>query len=62
MSLLPIISNHQYGSRNAKVYKDSLGNFGVLVYDSVDDYNGYESFAELESAKTFAEDWILRVT
>lgn len=61
MSMLPIISDYQEGTRNAKVYKDNNGRFCVIVYDSIDDYNGFESFDNIDSAERFAEDWILGV-
>ncbi len=59
MNVLPIISDYQEGTRNAKVYKDNSGRFSVIVYDSVDDYNGYESFDNIDDAEDFAEDWVL---
>ena len=36
------------------------GNYGVLTYDSADDYNGFESFGSEEDADNFAEDWVLK--
>jgi len=62
MNLMPIISNYQDGTRNAKVYRDSSKRFCVLIYDAFDDYNGYESFEDLDIAERFAEDWIMRVS
>ena len=58
--MMPIISNYQEGTRNAKVYKDANGSFSVIVFDAVDDYNGYESFYNIDDAEDFAEDWVLR--
>lgn len=58
MQLLPILSNYQDGTRNAKVYRTRNGEWGVLVYDSADDYNGYASFDSEELAENFAEDWV----
>jgi hypothetical protein len=55
-----ILSNHQEGTRNAKVYKDASGSFSVIVFDAEDDYNGYESFPTIDDAEDFAEDWVLR--
>ena len=60
MQLLPIISNYQEGTRNAKVFKTRNGEWGVIVYDSQDDYNGFDSFATEEAAECFAEDWVLK--
>ncbi len=58
--MFPILSDYQEGTRNAKVYKAAAGNYGVIVYDADDDYNGFESFATEELAEQFAEDWVLR--
>ena len=57
-SLLPILSNYQHGTRNAKVYQTHSGEYGVLVYDSQDDYNGFASFEYEDDAESFAEDWV----
>ena len=57
---MPILSNYQEGTRNAKVYKDAIGNYSVIVYDADYDYNGYESFPSINDAEDFAEDWVLR--
>ena len=57
--LLPIISNYQEGTRNAKVYRTSNGEWGVIVYDAQDDYNGFASFVSEEQAENFAEDWVM---
>lgn len=59
MSLSPILSNYQSGSRNAKVYKTTEGEFGVITFDAQDDYNGFASFKTEELAENFAEDWVL---
>ena len=59
--MTPILSNYQEGTRNAKVYKDASGKFSVIVYDSIEDFNGYESFHNIDDAENFAEDWVLRV-
>ena len=58
--MMLILSNHQEGTRNAKVYKDASGSFSVIVFDAEDDYNGYESFPTIDDAEDFAEDWVLR--
>ena len=57
---MPILSNYQEGTRNAKVYKTASGDYGVIVYDAQDDFNGYESFQRVNDAEDFAEDWVLR--
>ncbi len=57
--LMPIISNYQEGTRNAKVYRTTNGEWGVIVYDAQDDYNGFASFSFEEDAENFAEDWVL---
>jgi hypothetical protein len=58
-SLMPILSEYQNGLRNAKVYKTTGGDYGVIVYDANDDYNGFQSFNNEEDAEIFAEDWVL---
>jgi hypothetical protein len=58
--MTPILSNYQEGTRNAKVYKDASGHYSVIVYDAVDDFNGYESFLTIDLAEDFAEDWVMR--
>jgi hypothetical protein len=58
--MTPIISNYQEGTRNAKVYKNANGDFAVIVFDAENDYNGYESFHNIDDAEDFAEDWVLR--
>ena len=60
--MTPIISNHQQGSRNAKVYKTSNGGYGVVVFDAETDYNGFQSFDSIDLAEDYAEDWVLRET
>lgn len=59
MNLLPIISDYQQGTRNAKVYKTTSGEYGVIVYDAETDYNGFDSFDIVDDAEDFAEDWVL---
>jgi hypothetical protein len=58
--MMPILSNYQEGTRNAKVYKTAIGEYGVIVYDAQDDFNGFESFSSIDLAEDFAEDWVLR--
>jgi hypothetical protein len=58
--MMPILSNYQEGTRNAKVYKTASGEYGVIVYDAADDFNGFESFSSINLAEDFAEDWVLR--
>ncbi len=57
--ILPILSNFQEGTRNAKVYKTQSGEWGVIVYDAQDDYNGFASFSNEDDADNFAEDWVM---
>lgn len=59
MQLMPILSNYQEGSRNAKVYKTPDGEWGVIVFDAITDYNGFVSFGSEEQADNFAEDWVM---
>jgi hypothetical protein len=59
--MMPILSNYQEGTRNAKVYKTASGDYGVIVYDADDDYNEFQSFVDEDLAEEFAEDWVLRV-
>jgi hypothetical protein len=58
--MMPILSNYQEGTRNAKVYKTATGEYGVIVYDANDDFNGFESFHNIDDAEDFAEDWVLK--
>lgn len=58
---MPIISEYQEGTRNAKVYKDASGSFCVIVNDEEDTYNSYESFHSINDAEDYAEDWVLKV-
>jgi|Laugrespbdmm15sd_2_1035082.scaffolds.fasta_scaffold234472_2 hypothetical protein len=55
------ISEHQQGTRNSRVYKTDYG-YGVIVFDAETDYNGFEAFADINSAEDFAEDWVMRVS
>jgi hypothetical protein len=56
--MMKILSEYQEGTRNARIYKTQNGDYGVVVYDSQDDYNGFDSFDFLETAENFAEDWV----
>jgi len=56
--MMKILSEFQEGTRNAKVYKTANGDYGVIVYDAQDDFNGFDSFDVLELAENFAEDWV----
>lgn len=58
--MIPILSDHQAGSRNAKVYKTANGRFGVILYNSDDDYNGFECFDDSYDAEKYAENWVKR--
>ena len=60
--MTPIISNHQEGTRNAKVYRTANGEYGVVVFDAETDYNGFQSFHSIDLAEDYAEDWVLRET
>jgi hypothetical protein len=57
--MTPILSEYQNGTRNARVYKTHSGNYGVVYYDAQDDFNGFESFENIDKAEDFAEDWVL---
>lgn len=59
MNLLPILSEYQHGTKNAKVYKMANGNYGVLTFEAQNDYNGFETFGNEDDAEIFAEDWVL---
>lgn len=59
-NLMPILSEYQDGLRNAKVYKTTSGDYGVIVYDGDTDYNGFECFDTEDLAEEYAEDWVLR--
>lgn len=58
-NLMKILSNFQEGLRNAKVYKTTNGDFGVLYYDATVDYNEFASFTSLDLAEDSAEDWVM---
>jgi hypothetical protein len=58
--MTPILSNYQEGTRNAKVYKTASGEYGVIVFDAQDDFNGFESFPSINLAEGFAKGWVLR--
>ena len=54
-----IISEHFEETRNAKVYRNTVGQFGVDTYDSRDDFNGYRHFSTLQLAEDYAETFVL---
>ena len=53
-----IISEHFEETRNAKVYRNDKGQFGVDTYDSMDDFNGYRAFPTIDLAENYAEDFV----
>ena len=58
MPVTKFLSDYQEGTRNAKVYRTGNGEYGVIVFDAQDDFNGFKSFPSEESAEVFAEDWV----
>lgn len=56
--MMKILSEYQEGTRNARVYKTASGEYGVVIYNAEDDFNGFNSFQFLEQAEDFAEDWV----
>lgn len=56
--MTPILSEYQNGTRNAKVYRTASGDWGVVVFDAVDDFNGFQSFRTEDEADLFAEGWV----
>lgn len=60
INVMPILKEYQHLERNARVYKTANGEYGVIVYDSTDDFNGFESFQSESSADSFAETWVIR--
>ena len=56
--VMPILSDFQHGTRNARVYKTSNGDYGVILFDSEDDYNEFRSFSTKEAADTLAQEWV----
>lgn len=59
MNLLPILSEYNDRTKNARVYKTPNGEYGVLTFDSETDYNGFEVFRTEDEAEHFAECWVL---
>ena len=53
-----IISEYQEGTRNARVYKTANGEYGVILFDAVDDFNGFQSRPTIDLAEDLAEDWV----
>lgn len=58
-SLFKILSEFQEASRNARVYKTEIGDYGVLMYDAESDFNAFQSFSDLQLAEDAAEDWVM---
>lgn len=58
-NVMPILNEFQNGSRNARVYKTANGEYGVITYDSNDDYNGFQSFDIIAEAEKFAKYWVV---
>ena len=56
--MTPILSEFQEGTRNARIYKTNMGEWGVITFDAEDDYNGFESFHNEDDAEIFAEGWV----
>ena len=56
--MTPILSEYQHGTRNARVHRTANGEWGVVVFDSVDDFNGFKSFPREDEADLFAEGWV----
>jgi hypothetical protein len=59
MNLLPILSEYQHGTRNARIYKMANGQYGVNTFEADTDYNGFEAFSNEDDAECFAENWVL---
>lgn len=53
-----IISEYQEGTRNARVYKTAMGEYGVLLFDSADDFNDFKAFHTIDEAEDEAENWV----
>lgn len=60
INVMPFLKEYQHEQKNARVYKAANGDYGVIVYDSTDDFNGFESFETIELAERFAEEWVVR--
>lgn len=60
MKELIMISEHQNGTRNARVYLHHTNVFDVIVYDSDDDYTFLKKFGAVDDAEDYAENWVLR--
>ena len=56
--MTPILSEYQHGTRNARVYRTAMGEWGVVVFDSSNDFNGFDSFSNEDEADLFAEGWV----
>lgn len=53
-----IIAEHFEETRNAKVYCIDAGEYRVDIYDSMDAFNGYRSFATFDLAENYAEKFV----
>lgn len=50
---------YQRYTRNARVYRNLNGTYGVELFDSVNDYQEYKSCITLDEATRYAEKWII---
>jgi hypothetical protein len=57
--MTPIISEYQQGTRNARVYRTTSGDYGVLLFDAETDFNDFKSFHIIDDAEDAAEDWVM---
>jgi hypothetical protein len=57
--MTPIISEYQEGTRNARVYRTTSGDYGVLLFDAETDFNDFKSFHTIDDAENAAEDWVM---
>jgi hypothetical protein len=57
--MTPILSEHQNGDRNARVYKTASGKYGVLMFDASTDFNQFMDYENIDKAEDAAEDWVL---
>jgi hypothetical protein len=56
--MTPILSEYQEGTRNARIYRTAMGQWGVITFDSETDFNGFEAFNNEDDADVFAEGWV----
>lgn len=57
--MTPIISEYQQGTRNARVYKTAMGDYGVLLFEAENDFNDFKVFPSIDEAEDAAEDWVM---